>query len=280
MLLTQCSHCSAVFRVRTQQITRAEGRVRCGQCGEVFDALVNLREGLPGQEAPAQPEPAFSRRAFGAARSAATAADEYTFDLSDLPPLHDDEEPPEDEEDIGRELEDRGFSLRPAEKAAATERPRRWSPTLSWGIGCIVLTALLLAQGMVSREAVAGFAPLRNLAQKVCDIAGCQLSLPREPYRLALISRDVQPHPTVEDALVISATMVNRAPHAQAWPILEVTLADLNGRLVAMRRFGPDSYLNSDMDRAAGMPPDTPIHVVFETEDPGDDAVAFEFQFR
>ncbi len=62
--------------------------------------------------------------------------------------------------------------------------------------------------------------------------------------------------------------------------MLEISLADLNGTLLTMRRFGPDLYLSSGMDREGGMPPNTPIHVVFETEDPGDDAVAFEFQFR
>src|SRR5689334_10103067 len=40
-MLTQCPQCQTVFRVTPLQLRSAAGRVRCGQCEAVFDALSN-----------------------------------------------------------------------------------------------------------------------------------------------------------------------------------------------------------------------------------------------
>lgn len=37
-LLTRCPHCDTRFRVTSEQLTVADGKVRCGHCMEVFDA--------------------------------------------------------------------------------------------------------------------------------------------------------------------------------------------------------------------------------------------------
>ncbi|PMS34582.1 putative Zn finger-like uncharacterized protein [Trinickia symbiotica] len=42
VLATRCPHCETVFRVQDAQLARTRGRVRCGHCNEVFDALQNL----------------------------------------------------------------------------------------------------------------------------------------------------------------------------------------------------------------------------------------------
>ncbi len=36
---TQCPHCNARFRVSSDQLSVADGRVRCGACLNVFDAI-------------------------------------------------------------------------------------------------------------------------------------------------------------------------------------------------------------------------------------------------
>ncbi len=40
--LTQCPHCKATFKVQDQHLNAAGGKVRCGSCLEVFNALENL----------------------------------------------------------------------------------------------------------------------------------------------------------------------------------------------------------------------------------------------
>ncbi|WP_197486112.1 MJ0042-type zinc finger domain-containing protein, partial [Oleiphilus sp. HI0061] len=37
--LTQCPHCKASFKVSEEQLSAANGRVRCGACMNIFDAI-------------------------------------------------------------------------------------------------------------------------------------------------------------------------------------------------------------------------------------------------
>jgi predicted Zn finger-like uncharacterized protein len=43
-LFTQCSKCETVFRLSAEVLRAAGGQVRCGKCGEVFNALAQLAE--------------------------------------------------------------------------------------------------------------------------------------------------------------------------------------------------------------------------------------------
>ncbi len=52
-MYTQCAHCQTLFRITAKQLKAASGRVRCGHCGQVFNALTRLVEHLPDE--PARP---------------------------------------------------------------------------------------------------------------------------------------------------------------------------------------------------------------------------------
>jgi predicted Zn finger-like uncharacterized protein len=43
-LFTQCSKCETVFKLSAEVLRAASGQVRCGKCGEVFNALTRLAE--------------------------------------------------------------------------------------------------------------------------------------------------------------------------------------------------------------------------------------------
>jgi len=56
-LYTQCSHCDTVFQLTAETLRAAGGQVRCGRCGEVFNALARLAEdastfATPGEGSP------------------------------------------------------------------------------------------------------------------------------------------------------------------------------------------------------------------------------------
>lgn len=52
-MLTHCPACSTIFRIHAEQIRARQGRVRCGRCRAVFDALDSLHDepGLPVETA-------------------------------------------------------------------------------------------------------------------------------------------------------------------------------------------------------------------------------------
>jgi len=47
-MFTQCSKCETVFRLSAEVLRAAGGQVRCGRCGEVFNALQRLAEDASG----------------------------------------------------------------------------------------------------------------------------------------------------------------------------------------------------------------------------------------
>ncbi len=59
-MYTQCSHCETVFQLTAETLRAAGGQVRCGRCGEVFNALARLAEdatafSTPGESAAGSP---------------------------------------------------------------------------------------------------------------------------------------------------------------------------------------------------------------------------------
>lgn len=155
-------------------------------------------------------------------------------------------------------------------------RQRTWPRWLA----VAVLALLLCAQSIhAEREYLAADARWRPALERICATIGCALPAWHDPAALRLLTRDVRPHPSVPDALLISASFRNDALWAQHWPRLHLRLSDLNGQTIAEREFAPDQYLGMTA-RDLTIQPDQTASVALEVRDPGKQAVAFEFDFR
>ena len=51
-MYTECPECQTYFKITPDQLKAAEGKVRCGNCDHVFNALTNLAEQVPSANAP------------------------------------------------------------------------------------------------------------------------------------------------------------------------------------------------------------------------------------
>lgn len=84
-MLTRCPHCHTAFRVTSEQLKVRQGRVRCGACSEVFDALDSLADEvaviMPPAILPAVPEHEES------AAPEAQAAQEAVVEDAAVPPM-------------------------------------------------------------------------------------------------------------------------------------------------------------------------------------------------
>ena len=161
-------------------------------------------------------------------------------------------------------------------------RGRRDIPSRNWpwALGRDALLLSLLAQiGYAKREPLLDDARVRPWLDQACATLGCRLPLRHAAGKLALLSRDIRPHPSVANALIISASLRNDAAFAQAFPNVEIVLSDLDENRIAMRRFRPQEYLGDTRTIASGMAPGSTTALVFEVADPGKNAVAFEFKF-
>jgi predicted Zn finger-like uncharacterized protein len=254
-MLTRCPHCQTHFRVTAEQLKIRQGKVRCGACQDVFDALDSLSDealvALP--ETPAMPD-------------LATEAANEANDPGPLPETGPDSEPePETASEPGPAFDpepepvpEPQAEAEPEESiASATEErdavpavpvpPRRWP----WIAGIVAL--LLVAVGQLAyffRTELVVVAPgLRPALMAGCEIVGCALPRPLKPELVGIEASDLAPE---GEALLLTATLKNRAPFEQDFPHLELTLTDTQDAALVRKVLAPADYLPAGQDPAAG----------------------------
>jgi hypothetical protein len=170
--------------------------------------------------------------------------------------------------------------LMPAELSDTWPERSHFGRNLANGATIGVLLLMLGVQWVYfNRTSLAAQNDWRSGMELFCSFLRCELPLRVNLSRIELVNRDVRKHPRVAGALLINATLVNHADFPQPYPIIEVTFSNSSGTPVAARRFRPGEYLGNQADIKAGMPVNTALHVMLEIEDPGEDAVSFQFDF-
>jgi len=273
-MFTQCPQCRTIYPLSTKTLCESRGHVRCGRCGEVFQSLDALSDEAPEDDL--IPAPFFSERP----PTLKPPKDEKSAREQDL--FLDKDPPPIDFEHISLDTPGPGHSRpEPVYPNAKRKISNKVRPSAFWRFSSFILLLALIGQaGWGYRETLIHHPNLRPWLDKACEQFGCTLPRQTALDQIRLISRNIRPHPSVEGALIITATMQNQARFIQNYPKIDIVLSNLEGRVVAQRRFLPDDYLNPGLAKNSGLAPDTLLPLVFEVVDPGNDAVAFEFTFR
>jgi predicted Zn finger-like uncharacterized protein len=281
-MYTQCPECLSVFSLNAHTLAQAHGHVICGHCSASFDSIATLTDQLPPEpfrELPVN-EPALEPPAIDLVvyrprpDSPAVIQAEGTAEKSAAP------------EDFSQLVFTPHFA-----RKHRTHRPkrsrqhsrqrasgeRRWP----WVVVCFVFALLLGAQlawaerDTLIRNTIAG-----GWLRSICATLGCELPLIAAPQQLRLLDSNVQTHPSVSGALMISARVRNDAAFAQPYPVVTITLSNAQGQHMAMRRLQPREYLDDNTILQRGLAPGASTVLLFEVQDPGDKAVAFEFGFE
>lgn len=161
------------------------------------------------------------------------------------------------------------------------KRRSPWARRLLW-----LVLVLLAAGGLAAQYIAYHFDELarqdqyRPWFQQVCPQIGCTVPSKVDIARIKSSNLVVRSHPEFNGALVVDAIIYNRATFSQPFPLLELRFADLNGHLIASRRFKPGEYLSGDLEGLAEMPPQTPIHIALDILDPGPKAVNYSLSFH
>ncbi len=152
-------------------------------------------------------------------------------------------------------------------KASAPRRIKSWV----WEVASVLLLAALVAQTsyFLRDTLVSRFPELRPGFTQACVLLGCSLSLPHDASLVRILGSDLQAEPGNAHQLRLSLTLSNHARHAQAWPVLVLTLTDRRDRPQARRSFAPSEYLADPAQRASGMAAATeyPLTLTLTTRD-------------
>jgi len=247
---TECPHCHTVFRVAPAQLEMADGMVRCGFCKEVFNAKQGLdqnahrREREPGEE-----------RLTG---------------------------PTEQASDDGiQRLETPGGVISAALSFVSRRGDYSRIATAAWSIAILVLIFALLTEYLwFNQPEMFQHGKLKPLTTRLCQLVDCDRLQLRDPSQIEMISRNIYTHPNVDGALMINTTMVNHAAHAQPYPQVQIDFSDIRGKVVASRRFKPEEYLQIDTQELNLLQSGKPVTFGIEIQDPGREAITYEFSFH
>jgi predicted Zn finger-like uncharacterized protein len=114
-----------------------------------------------------------------------------------------------------------------------------------WG-WLTALAALVLAAQILLHfrsELAAALPWARGTLEATCRLLGCELRLPRQVKLLSIESYEVRPDPRRDGVIVLNAVIRNRAPFAQEYPALQLTLTDEENRALISRSLLPREYL-------------------------------------
>lgn len=242
---TECPHCHTVFRVSEEQLEKANAQLRCGHCLAIFTA-----------ESPYQNQ---QHNALSTNHPFDDAEESPTGDHQPLPDV-----------------------IPPELRAETRSNRHHYSITgtvfLSLGILTMIIGGLL-QYAYYDRLKLLEHTELRPALEMLCRYTGCQLPDPRDPSRIKLSSKNIYTHPNTDNALMVSATIVNEAEYQQDFPLLELRFENIRGEAIAARRFRPEEYLDIPQQQLEKIQPGEPVSLNIEIIDPGKDVMTYEFNF-
>ncbi|HKL50529.1 MAG TPA: zinc-ribbon and DUF3426 domain-containing protein [Wenzhouxiangellaceae bacterium] len=229
---TRCEHCQAVLPLDYVSLAQAGGMVRCGSCGRTLNGLACLYPAFPdGSIQPISP--------------------------SGMPPMLQPHVEQEQILDSSRpaDVDDDAVDHRgPVLRLDIEPEPAPAWVRLIWPALAVLLVALLALQ-------LAG--PQRwRLDPEMLGLGQADPIAVQDAIQL--ISRDMHAHPSLNDAVVISAVLVNRSDRSVAWPNIELRLFDASQQTVAQKRLSPNDYLAAETNQGDGFAPGLRLPIVLE----------------
>ncbi|HVJ36773.1 MAG TPA: DUF3426 domain-containing protein [Stenotrophomonas sp.] len=165
----------------------------------------------------------------------------------------------------------------------ARPRVRARAPRASaWQWMVLAALALLLVMQILlaDRARLAADARWRPVLSGLCGMLHCELPVWHEPTAFTMLDRDVRPAPGETGVLRIQASFRNDARWQQAWPWLQLSLSDADGRVIGSRVFSPAEYLGQAPEPGQTLAPGQSGRVDFRVREPAAGTAAFTFDFH
>jgi predicted Zn finger-like uncharacterized protein len=272
MMQTGCPACATIFRITPEQLKARLGQVRCGQCGEIFNALDALVDApsiaaaqalIQTSQTTVATEPAEPAEPAGMPLVPIAEADPDPTGAATEPDVPGHEDAP-----VAGSVATTENEVTPTPTPSFSElyaEPLPVTPTRVWPWVCASLLMLLLLMAQVlfqfRTEAALLIPEAKPALQAVCELLGYDLPLPRKADQLSIEASDLHPEPQHKNMLVLAATLKNRAGFAQAYPYLELTLTDTLDQPLLRKIIAPADYLAKSQAIAAGFAPGSELVV-------------------
>jgi hypothetical protein len=235
--------------------------VRCGKCSSVFNGVENLLTEEAVAALPEEPSPQlglFELREFSgpdASDVSGVVAPPAPEAINATPAAPDAGPPALDTPAHAAPKPSPAWTIegKPVVPAFLSPERPRVAYTLVWAVFAVMaLCALALQAALHFRTEIGVLVPAaRTYLETACDSLGCEVRLPRRADLLSIESSDLQADGQRAGVIVLNALLRNRAPFAQEYPDLELTLTDQGERPVIRRVLRPGDYLQ---EKRAALP--------------------------
>ncbi|SDY23461.1 zinc-ribbon and DUF3426 domain-containing protein [Nitrosomonas sp. Nm58] len=224
-LVTRCPGCNSIFSLTIAELQAHDGKVQCGQCTQLFDALVMLIT---------VPESLITKSPLEAKVTQANK--------SKLPSQN--------------ELTPSAFSIQDQEKeilAAVDQFDVQSARKTSrhWLFASLLMIFILTVQGIYfyRTELSIAIPGTRPFLENYCTLLQCTIKPPKHIALLSLESSDLQANPAHQPGiLTLIATIRNHAPFPQELPALLLTFTDMDDQTLASRLLTAHDYLDKESD--------------------------------
>ncbi|MBI5436594.1 MAG: zinc-ribbon domain-containing protein [Nitrosomonadales bacterium] len=243
---TQCPQCHTRFKVSQEQLDAHQGMVRCGRCQAVFNAAEHLQDDQPSPQLDLPIAPEETRQT-----PAEAVYQELDFSRTDTVHI---KTPGKKTGAAGPVTLAQQITFSGGLGNALPE-PAGKKSSWPWAVGCLLLLIMLLAQAayFFRVELAANLPGLKPALTSYCGLLQCTVPLPQKADLVSIESSDLEADPAQSNFIILNALLHNRAPYAQAYPNLELTLTDTQDKALARRTFLPAEYLKPGEDEKQGL---------------------------
>lgn len=143
-----------------------------------------------------------------------------------------------------------------AQDETSETRPRsHWKTALYLTLSALLLAALGVQWAYFLRGNLAAAWPeSRPWLEMLCQPWACQVPLPEQLTRQAIVSSSLENDPEQKSRVRLSFLLANRTAQTQAWPHVVLTLIDVREAPVAQKAFSPEIYLPKPPGLRTGFP--------------------------
>ncbi len=282
-LVTSCPNCETSFIVKPEQLATQAGKVRCGHCQHVFNAVDYLTDLSKDNTAPTEESPAEQLESSEQLKTPDLAAAEADIYQPSFSAGSDSAESDRVESDSAQEVasEEGAYEGQPQPQPIDQPQPVHHSDhadttidllldidpvtianpiheldesifkpkerPFHWfqALTLIFLALLALAQSVYfMRQNIAiAWPQTKPYLTQLCETLHCKIELPQNPDLLTIDDSDLKEDAEIVGLIHLSSSLINNAPYAQAYPNLELTLTDVNDVPLLRRTFRPKEYL-------------------------------------
>jgi len=271
-VITHCPACQTQFFATEEQLNKHGGKVRCGQCLQIFDAksqlvpattdsledinntsisfkdIMSPADAATVNEQPSEPDAATKSAAATTSSTDINSADINISADSNIKQANKADKTADIAKQQPSYLDDAVKKSKLSKRLAINSH--RWL----WAFACLILILITCVSSIYYlRNEIAIYYPkLKPYLVKTCQQISCIIELPKNIELIVIDDSDMQEDAEHSGLVRFSSKLINTGSYLMQYPNLELTLTDVDDKPVLRRIFKPNEYLAADTNITDG----------------------------